>query len=69
MKSQKLVIPFSMRQYILELLHKAHLGTEKTKARARATVYSPVISGDIESHIQKCKECQQYRYKTLKKLL
>ena len=32
MKSQKLVIPFSMRQYILELLHKAHLGNEKTKA-------------------------------------
>ena len=39
MKSQKLVIPLSMRQYILELLHKAHLRTEKTKSRARATVY------------------------------
>ena len=39
MKSQKLVIPLSMRQYILELLHKAHLRTEKTKSRAQATVY------------------------------
>ena len=32
MKSQKLVIPLSMRQYILELLHIAHLGIEKTKS-------------------------------------
>ena len=24
------------------------------------------ISGDIESYIQKCKECQQYRYKNPK---
>ena len=34
MKSQKLVSPFSMREYIAELLHKAHLGIEKTKVRA-----------------------------------
>ena len=66
MKSQKLVIPFSMRQSILELLHKAHLGIEKTKAWARATVYWSGISGDIKSYIQKCKECQQYRYKNPK---
>ena len=66
MKSQKLVIPLSMRQYILELLHIAHLGIEKTKSRARANVYWSGISGDIESYIQKCKECQQYRYKNPK---
>ena len=66
MKSQKLVIPFNMRQHILELLHKAHLGIEKTKARARATVYWPGISGDIETYIRKCKECQQYTYKNPK---
>ena len=63
MKSQKLVIPFNMRQHILELLHKAHLGIEKTKARAQAAVYWPGISGDIETYIRKCKECQQYTYK------
>ena len=66
MKSQKLVIPLSMRQYILELLHIAHLGIEKTKSWARANVYWSGISGDIESYIQKCKECQQYRYKNPK---
>ena len=55
-----------MRQYILELLHIAHLGIEKTKSRARANVYWSGISGDIESYTQKCKECQQYRYKNPK---
>ena len=53
MKSQKLVISFNMRQHILELLHKAHLGIEKTKTRASATVYWPGMSGDIETYIQR----------------
>ena len=78
MKSQKLVIPFNMRQHILELLHKANLGIEKTKARARAraTVYWLEISwggggvggggGNIEAYIRKCKECHQYTYKNPK---
>ena len=44
MKSQKLVITLRMRQYILELLHKAHLRTEKAKFRARATIYCCLCS-------------------------
>ena len=52
MKDNKLVIPLSMRPYILELLHKAHLGIEKTQARARNVMYWPGMSANIETLVR-----------------
>ena len=45
-----------MRQHILELLHKAHLGIEKNEARAQATVI-----GQEYLETLRCKEFQEYK--------
>ena len=69
MKSQKLVIPFSMRQYILELLDKAHLGNEKTEAWAWATVYDQEYPETLNHIFKNAKNASNIDTKTLKKLL
>ena len=43
-KGERLIIPASMRKAVLKLLHQAHLGIEKTKWRASATMFWPHIN-------------------------
>ena len=40
----KVVVPVTLRAKVLKLLHSAHMGIEKTKARARQVVYWPGIT-------------------------
>ena len=42
-------------------LHEAHLGIEKTKARARDVLYWPGINADIEEVVGQCTTCLRYR--------
>ena len=67
LKDQKIVIPLNMQPYLLDLLHKSHLGVEKTKARARSTIYWPGMSSHIEEFIMKCTICLSHRYQNRKK--
>ena len=55
----RLVVPRSMRRQILDKLHSSHQGVEKTKARARQTVFWPGISNDIHQRIESCVPCQE----------
>ncbi|XP_029055276.2 uncharacterized protein K02A2.6-like, partial [Osmia bicornis bicornis] len=57
----RLVIPSSLRQNMLKLLHESHLGIEKTKARARQLIYWPGLMNEIENMILKCATCEKYR--------
>nr|XP_022902184.1 uncharacterized protein K02A2.6-like [Onthophagus taurus] len=45
----RLIVPCSMRDYILKLLHESHFGIQKTEARAREAVYWPGLMTDIEN--------------------
>merc|ERR1711888_45545 len=45
MLSDRIVVPVSLRPAILRLLHAAHQGVDRMKARATATVYWPGITG------------------------
>lgn len=65
-KGNQLIIPDSMKKYILGLIHESHLGIEKCKARARATVYWPGISSDINETVSKCSTCTTYRNRNQK---
>ena len=60
-KSQKLIIPTSMRSEMLNLIHESHFGMTKCKARARTVIYWPGMSADIERLISKCDICLTYR--------
>lgn len=48
MVGDKIVIPESFRSAILEKLHLAHQGVQRTKAKARKTLYWPGMTRDIE---------------------
>ena len=56
-KGERLIIPASMRKAVLKQLHQAHLGIEKTKWRARATIFWPQINQQIEEMVKTCSTC------------
>ena len=57
-KGDCVIIPKTLRRDILEKLHAAHQGIEKTRLRARTCVYWSGIKGDIEEMINTCSICQ-----------
>ncbi|XP_064638333.1 uncharacterized protein K02A2.6-like [Lineus longissimus] len=54
------VIPASLQSEILEKLHYAHMGIEKTRLLARNTVYCYNVNKDIERVVKGCATCQQH---------
>ena len=48
---ERVVIPFSMRAEVLKKVHERPFGIEKCKARARASMYWPGMTNDIEEMI------------------
>ncbi|CAK5074612.1 unnamed protein product [Meloidogyne enterolobii] len=55
----QIVIPESLKKPILNLLHKAHFGIEKTKCRGRKLLWWPNFGKDIENYIKACEICQR----------
>ena len=53
------VIPESMRQEILKILHTAHFGVGRMKQTARRYVWWPNISRDIEMFCKSCDNCRR----------
>ena len=54
----RLLIPHSLRRETLQRLHDGHQGVERTKRRARQTVYWPGIDRDIENTVSSCIKCR-----------
>lgn len=63
MVGDKIIIPQSFRRVILEKLHLAHQGVQRTKAKARKVLYWPGMARDIETMVEKCVQCQQLQPK------
>ena len=55
----RLLIPQQMRKTVLHALHDGHLGKERTKSRARQTVYWPGMDADVENVTRSCQRCQR----------
>ncbi|XP_061129807.1 uncharacterized protein K02A2.6-like [Syngnathus typhle] len=66
LRQNRIVIPQSMRQDMLQRIHEGHLGVEKCKRRAREAVYWPGINKDIEEMTQQCETCLKHHYKQTK---
>ena len=63
---ERIIIPNEMRPTILGMIHEGHLGIEKCKNRARAVVYWPGMSANIEEVVSRCTICAKYRTKNAK---
>lgn len=57
----RVVIPETLRDKILELLHETHIGVVKMKALARSWVWWRNIDADIERLVKLCYICQSHK--------
>jgi hypothetical protein len=56
-RGHRLVVPTGSRTEILNKLHSSHQGTAATIRRARAAVFWPNMSSDIQQHTERCVTC------------
>lgn len=58
-KNKLVLIPFSLQNNMLKLIHEGHLGIDRCKRRARDVLFWPGITKDIENYVRKCKICEE----------
>ena len=68
-KGQRIIVPQSLQSEILNRLHTGHQGMEKTKLRARTSVFWRNISRDIDDMTRSCTVCQEFHPKQSKETL
>ena len=60
LKGTRIIVPSVCREEILAKLHKGHFGVERTKLRARDSIYLPLMYKDIEAMVKTCEKCQEF---------
>ena len=63
MKDKGIVIPESLCNDALKVLHRSHMGIVKTKERASTSMFWPKIYSDIENYLSTCCLCMMYKVK------
>ena len=58
LKGNRIVIPLTLRQPLLNQLHYGHQGAEKCKLRAKGAVFWHGINSDIDKLVGGCSTCQ-----------
>ena len=61
LKSHQVIIPPSMRQEMLNKIHKAHQGADSSIRRARETLFWPGMSAAIRQTCSSCGLCAHYK--------
>ncbi|XP_033747087.1 uncharacterized protein K02A2.6-like [Pecten maximus] len=59
-KNDRVIVPFSERQNMIERAHSSHIGLQGCLRRAKESLYWPNLYSDFEKHIQACKTCNTY---------
>ena len=62
-KDKRIVIPESLCNDVLRVLHRSHLGIVKTKECASTSMFWPKIYTDIENYLSTCHPCMMYKVK------
>lgn len=57
----RIIIPEQLSKGVLEKLHAAHQGIEKSKRRALETVFWPSINDDVTTTVIDCRKCQEWQ--------
>ena len=59
-KGHRIIVPSSMREYMLEQVHEGHFGMDKCKMRMSNCCYWPSVNKDIERMIRNCPTCLEF---------
>lgn len=57
LKSERLIVPTSLRSEMLRQIHRSHLGIVKCRQRARDVLFWPQMNAEISQLILKCPIC------------
>lgn len=57
----RVIIPTSLRQNVLALIHEDHIGIVRMKMLARSYVWWPKIDRDLELQAKSCASCQSFQ--------
>ncbi|XP_055523166.1 uncharacterized protein K02A2.6-like [Wyeomyia smithii] len=57
MRGYRVVVPITLRNEMLRILHSSHLGINKMKSVARGSIWWPGLDYDIKIHAQQCESC------------
>lgn len=60
-KGDRVVVPRDLRKEMLGKIHYNHMGLEKSRLRARESVFWPGINNDIQNIISNCNVCLSHR--------
>ena len=63
LKGKCIVIPASLHEKTLEILHTSHIGVSKTIERARTVIFWPNMQKDIELLLASCCPCSEFKIK------
>lgn len=58
LKSDRLVVPATLQERIVDIAHEGHLGIVKTKALLREKVWFPCMDKMVETKVKACLPCQ-----------
>ena len=59
LRGTRIVVPYKLRQRVIQLAHEGHQGIVKTKQRLRTKVWWPSMEKDAENFCRLCRECQR----------
>ena len=57
LRSQRMVLPQSLRERALKLAHSTHMGMTRTKQFIRSKLWWPGLDSDVEGMIKRCNVC------------
>ncbi|CAB0001686.1 unnamed protein product, partial [Nesidiocoris tenuis] len=60
-KGQRVIVPKILRNAVLQVLHRTHIGISKMKQLARRYVYWKGIDNDIEHLSRSCEPCAKMK--------
>ena len=57
LRGDRIVIPFVLREEMIERIHDGHLGINKCRERANVSMWWPGMGKQIEERVTKCRHC------------
>jgi transposase InsO family protein len=64
LRNNKLLIPTSLKNTVLELLHEGHVGMKKMKEICRTFAFWTGFTSDIEEYVKKCTACTVFQMRS-----